>query len=222
MAGPGPGRIYQSILECPLAMLLAGSQRSRMLQLFADRNLITWGDLSCCPRGAARRWFPPALIEHLLTFASDTPRDCPPHSHPPPRVGQFWLLKGTAQDRGGIYRIDALPSPLCCPPLDWPGRAPMAPNATHWATDLRLRQTDAPPLGRTTGPILPLADLRGWRLGGPPYSHPRELLLGRQQSHGGGAASYLWPHARPGNRHRSLSSPSPPPLSPPTKAAPHS
>ena len=56
---------YQSILDCPLAMLLAGSQRSRMLQLFADRALLTWGDLSCCPHGTARRWLPPALIEHL-------------------------------------------------------------------------------------------------------------------------------------------------------------
>ena len=106
-------------------MLLAGSQRSRMLQLFADRGLITWGDLSCCPGGTARRWFPPALIEHLLTFASDTPGDCPAQFHPPPRVGQFWLLTGTAQDRGGIYRIDALPSPLTPHYVvrPWTGRA---------------------------------------------------------------------------------------------------
>ena len=91
-------------------MLLGGSQRSRMLQHLADRGLVSWGDLSCCPRGAVRRWLPPALIEHLLTFASGTPGDCPPHFHPPPRVGQFWLLKGTAQDQGDIYRIDALPA----------------------------------------------------------------------------------------------------------------
>ena len=85
---------YQSILECPLAMLLAGSQRSRMLQLFADRGLLTWGDLSCCTRGTARRWFPSALIEHLLTFASDTPGVCPPHSHPPPPCGPILAPQG--------------------------------------------------------------------------------------------------------------------------------
>ena len=72
---------YQSILECPLAMLFAGSQRGRMLQLFTDRGLISWGDLTYCSGGAIRRWLPPALIEQLLPVASDTPGDCPPHSH---------------------------------------------------------------------------------------------------------------------------------------------
>ena len=105
-------------------MLLVGSQRSRMLQLFTNRGLISWGDLSYCPGGATRRWLPPALIEQLLTFASDAPGDCPPHSHPPPRAGQFWLLKGTATERGGIYRLDALPSittPLRRPTLERAG-----------------------------------------------------------------------------------------------------
>ena len=88
---------YQSALEYPLAMLLAGSQRA--CSIYSLTAASSHGGTSPAALGGIRCCVPPALIEQLLTFASGTPGDCPPHSHPPPRVGQFWL---EAPPRSGV------------------------------------------------------------------------------------------------------------------------
>ena len=103
---------YPSVLQGLLSLQLASRQQRRTLQLFKDRGLASWGDLSYCPDGLSRRWLPAHVFQELITFPTDTPGACPPHLHLPSRPGQFWLHKGTATDRGGTYHILAPPTSM--------------------------------------------------------------------------------------------------------------
>ena len=88
--------IYANVLEGPLALLLTSRQHSRTLRMYQLRGLATSGDLSYCPDGTHRRWLPDRARAQLLSEHIGTPAACPPTFHPPFRVGQFWVLKGTA------------------------------------------------------------------------------------------------------------------------------
>ena len=102
--------MYPSVLDVPLSLLLDSRSQRRALASLQDRGLATWGDLTQHAPGRPRQWLPPHIISLLLTFPSDTPGDCPTDEHPGLHVGQFWMLRGTATERGGLYRIVTAPT----------------------------------------------------------------------------------------------------------------
>ena len=69
------------------------------------RSLHTLGDLSHSPPGAPRSWLPADILTAILPFDLPPLPPYPHDHHPPPRVGQFWVMKGTADTWGGIYQL---------------------------------------------------------------------------------------------------------------------
>ena len=102
--------MYSSVLDVPLALLLDSRSQRRTLVTFQERGLTTWGDLTRHAPGRPRQWLPPHIISLLLTSPSDPPGDCPPDEHPSSHAGQFWMLRGTATERGGLFRIVTAPT----------------------------------------------------------------------------------------------------------------
>ena len=102
--------LYPSVLDVPLALLLDSRSQRRTLITFQDRGLTTWGDLTRHAPGRPRQWLPPHIITHLLTLPSAPPGDCPPDEHPGVHAGQFWMLRGTATETGGLFRIVTAPT----------------------------------------------------------------------------------------------------------------
>ena len=102
--------MYPSVLDVPLALLLDSRSQRRTLATLQDRGLSTWGDLTRHAPGRPRQWLPPHLISLLLTFPSETPGECPTDEHPGLHAGQFWMLKGTVTERGGLFRIVTAPT----------------------------------------------------------------------------------------------------------------
>ena len=97
--------MYHSVLDVPLSLLLDSRPQRRSLTTFQSRNLLTWGDLSWHEPGQPRQWLPPHTITQLLTFPTPPPGDCPPDEHHCLHAGQFWMLRGTATERGGLFRV---------------------------------------------------------------------------------------------------------------------
>jgi len=102
-----------SVLDEPLTTFTPDSpaatrHRTRLLR----RTLVTWGDLTYLDHSGSRLWLSPTRIQALLGFPLDT--ELPPCPQQPThnlRPLQFWLLRGSATRRGGIYRL-----PLIIPP----------------------------------------------------------------------------------------------------------
>ena len=103
--------MYLSVLDVPLALLLDSRPQRRTLATLQDRGLVTWGELTRHATGRPRQWLPPYIITQLLTFAAAPPGDCPTDEHPSLQAGQFWMLRGTANERGGLFRVTTAPTP---------------------------------------------------------------------------------------------------------------
>ena len=103
--------MYKSVLDVPLSLILDSRQQRRCLATLQDRSLFTWGDLTWHGTDQQRQWLPPHIITQLLTFTPSPPGECPPDEHHCLHAGQFWMLRGTATDRGGLFRILTAPTP---------------------------------------------------------------------------------------------------------------
>ena len=73
----------------------------RLLHTLQRRGLMILVDLTYVPPDAPRTWLPAKIQAAILPFP---PPDLPPYPldhHPPPRAGQFWVLRGTSKTCGG-------------------------------------------------------------------------------------------------------------------------
>ena len=103
--------MYHSVLDVPISLLLDSRPQRRALATFQDRSLHTWGDLTWHATGRPRQWLPPHIITQLFTLPTPPPGDCPPNEHHCLHAGQFWMLRGTATERGGLFRVITAPTP---------------------------------------------------------------------------------------------------------------
>ena len=103
--------LYHSVLDVPLSLLLDSRPQRRCLATLQNRNLLTWGDLSWHELGQPRQWLPPHVITQLLTFPTTPPGECPTDEHHSLHAGQFWMLRGTATAKGGLFQVLIAPTP---------------------------------------------------------------------------------------------------------------
>ena len=104
------GKFTSSTLV-PLAHYVPPRHGKRHLLTLQQRGLITLGDLTRVPIEGSRKWLPPDVQAALLPFP---PPDLPPYladHHPPPRGGQFWILKGTHATWGLLYQLVHVATP---------------------------------------------------------------------------------------------------------------
>ena len=108
-SGPPPVLLqkgtFTSTADLPLAPYVPATHSRRHLHALQRRSLLTLGDLSHAPPGAPRSWLPADTLAVILPFDLPPMPPYPPDHHPPPRAGQFWVMKGTADTWGGIYQL---------------------------------------------------------------------------------------------------------------------
>ena len=110
MMAPGPSPIllqkgtFTSMADFPLAPYVPAHHSRRHLHTLQSRSLFTLGDLSYAPPDGPRGWLSADTLAAILPFQPTLPPYLPDH-HPLPRAGQFWIVKGTATIRGGLFQL---------------------------------------------------------------------------------------------------------------------
>ena len=98
------GKFTSSALV-PLAPYIPSRFGKRLLRTLQQRGLITLEDLTNASTEGLRQWLPPDIQAAILPFPPPAFPPHPPDHHPPPRMGQFSVLKGTSSIWGGIYQL---------------------------------------------------------------------------------------------------------------------
>ena len=194
--------LYSSVFDVPIALLLDSRSQRRMLVTFQARGLTTWGDLTRHAPGRPRQWLPPDIITQLLSFPAEPPGDCPPDEHPGVHAGQFWMLRGTATERGGSSG-SSLPPQLPLPPDN---TTLVGNRATHLAPH---------PRKRSTGPTCRQANSHMWRRSRhtePSPGHRPITGVAPSRYHTNPLYGHLSDHPHP--HMRTLDGLPPPPLGP--------